>query len=342
MVGRRKNNLELGMARLYVYEGKRHDTYYTIDRNNKYINLGHDLLEAKRQLLEMEGRAPQRGTVEDYLEQLMAARLKMVKARKLAQSTWDTNELEVIQLNKAFGKMDPPAVRPKHVWQYLHQTRGAENPVRANREIALLSTMYNRLIGAGVVDINPCNGVERNNEESRTRLVTDTEFKAFLKFCTRRSESGKRMALAAYIAYLTGKAQGQILKMTRHQISHEGIAFSARKRGAGTLVEWTARLRKLVRYALAMPCTVSPLYVIHTQSGTPYTSDGFKSNWQRLMNEWVEQGNERFTFHDLRAKAVTDLTEQGRKASDLTGHRQESTVARVYDRRRLRKSKAVK
>lgn len=342
MVGRRKNNLELGMSRLYVYEGKRHKTYYTVDRNNKYINLGRDLIEAKRQLLELEGEAPERGTVADYLDQLMDARQKLVKAKKLAQSTYSSNELEIIQLNKAFGKMDPAAIRPMHVWKYLHVFRGAESPVRANREIALLSTMFNSLIGAGVVDVNPCNGVERNREEARTRLVNDAEFTEFLKFCARRSESGKRMAIAAYIAYLTGKAQGQVLKLTRHAILPEGIAFSARKRGAGTLVEWTPRLRRMVRYALAMPSTVAPLFVIHTKDGTPYTSDGFKSVWQRLMNAWCDRGNERFTFHDLRAKAVTDMIDQGRKASDLTGHRQESTINRVYDRRRLRKSKAVK
>ena len=342
MVGRRKKNLDLGMSRLYVYEGKRHDTYYTVTRNNKYVNLGNDLLEAKRILLEMEGEAPERGTVADYLEQLMADRRKQVKAKKLSQETVDTNDLEVIQLNKAFGKMDPAKVKPKHIWLYLHTHRGAENPVRANREIALFSKMFNRLVGAGIVDRNPCQGVERNEETPRDRLVGDKEFMAFLKFCVRRNESGRRMALAAYIAYLTGKAQGQILKLTRHQLEVDGIRFQARKRGAGTLVLWTSRLRKRVRYALAMPCNIAPIYVIHTKDGTPYTSDGFKSNWQRLMNEWCNLGYERFTFHDLRAKAVTDVIDQGRKASDLTGHRQESTIDRVYDRRRLRKSKAVK
>lgn len=330
------------MARLYVYEGKRTTTYYTVDRNNKYINLGHDLYEAKRILLEMEGEAPERGTVAAYLEQLMADRTRLVKAKKLAQSTLDTNELEVVQLNRAFGKMDPAAIKPSHVWQYMHTHRGAENPVRANREIALLSTMFNRLMGQGVVDRNPCHGVERNEEAPRTRLVGDTEFRAFLKFCFRKSKAGERMALAAYIAYLTGKAQGQVLKLTRNHLERDGIAFQARKRGAGTLVQWTSRLRRLVRYALAMPCNIAPIYVIHTQDGTPYTADGFKSNWQRLMNEWCEMGHERFTFHDLRAKTVTDMIEQGRKASDLTGHRQQSTIDRVYDRRRLRKSKAVK
>lgn len=65
--------------------------------------------------------------------------------------------------------------------------------------------------------------------------------------------------------------------------------------------------------------------------------------WDECLNrEWVEAGNERFTFHDLRAKAVTDVEEQGRDAIDLTGHRQQSTVESVYDRRRIRKARAVK
>lgn len=342
MVGRRKSNLELGMSRLYVYEGKRKNTYYTIDRHNKYINLGHDLREAKRQLLEMEGEAPEPGTVADHLDDLVAARWRLVRAGKLAASTVETNEGELFHLKKAFGKMKPPAVKPSHVWLYLHKYRGAESPVRANREIALLSTLFNALMGAGIVDRNPCVGVERNGESPRDRLVSDGEFKAFLKFCWRRSDAGKRTALAAYIAYLTGKALSQTLRLTRRQLLRDGIEFGKRKRGAGTLVLWTVRLRKMVRWSIAMSSDIEPMFVVHTQSGTPYTADGFKSIWQRLMNEWVALGHERFTFHDLRAKAVTDLEDQGRKASNLTGHRQESTVARVYDRRRLRKSLAVK
>ena len=51
---------------------------------------------------------------------------------------------------------------------------------------------------------------------------------------------------------------------------------------------------------------------------------------------------ERFTFHDGRAKAVTAVIEEGGKASELTGHRLESTVAKVYDRRRKRTSAPVR
>ncbi len=330
------------MDRLYAYNGKRTTTYYTITPQNKRINLGHDLREAKKRLLELDGEIAAPGTVADHLDDLIKERQKKVASGKLAASTLESNELEVIQLKKAFGKMLPTDVRPTHVWAYLHKFRGAESPVRANREVSLLSTLFNRLMGAGVVDRNPCVGVERNDEEARTRLVEDKELRDFCKFAWRRSDAGKRASLAVAIAYLTGKAQGQILKLTRQQLQPEGISFGKRKRGAATLVGWTRRLRKLVDAAVGLPCNIEPMFVIHNQAGTPYTSSGFKSIWQRLMNEWVEAGHERFTFHDLRAKAVTDVTEQGRKASDLTGHRTEAVVARVYDRRAVRKSMAVR
>ena len=121
-----------------------------------------------------------------------------------------------------------------------------------------------------------------------------------------------------------------------------GWQRAGRKRGAATLVRWTRRLRRYVDAAIAMPSTSESMYVIHGQSGSPYTSQGFKTFVQRLMAKWVEQGRERFRFHDLRAKAVTDLVGRGRKASELTGHRNEATPARVYDRRRVRKADAVR
>jgi len=93
---------------------------------------------------------------------------------------------------------------------------------------------------------------------------------------------------------------------------------------------------------LGAASNVASMYLIYNRHGQPYTSNGFKAMWQRLMKIWVEKGNERFTFHDLRAKAVTDMIEDGRKTSELTGHRTESIPAKVYDRRVVRKSQAVR
>ena len=48
MIGRRKTGLHLGMSRLYEYRGRRVTTYFTITPDNRRINLGHNLKEAKR------------------------------------------------------------------------------------------------------------------------------------------------------------------------------------------------------------------------------------------------------------------------------------------------------
>lgn len=353
MVGRRKTASSLP-PRMYAYKGKRKDTYYTITASNERINLGHDLLAAKRKLLQLEEGQSIAGTIGELLDDYLKEIDDLVKDGKRSQNTLDSNKLEIVQLKKAFGSMVPKDLDPPSVWAYLHKYRGKEAPVRANREVSFLQAAFNWARDQGIVRDNPCVGVKRNEEEARTRLVKEDEMDSLIKFCRENghldddserkesSQAGLRVALAARLAYLTSKAQGQILRLHKSQINEEGITFSKRKRGAPTLVQWTDELHKTVDECLALPTKVTSLYLICNRHGQPYTSSGFKSMWKRIMNKWVEEGNEHFTFHDIRAKATTDLIEDGRKASELTGHLTESIPAKVYDRRVVRKAKAVR
>ena len=198
-----------------------------------------------------------------------------------------------------------------------------------------------------------CVGVKPNEEDSRTRLVNDIEMAGLIKFCRENkhlddesprkgSDAGLRVALAAHLAHLTRKAQGEILRLHKSQIGDDGITFGKRKRGAPTMVLWTPALRETMDECLALPNKCTSKHLIHNRYGLPYTSSGFKSMRKRIMNKWVAEGNEYFTFHDIRAKSATDLIEEGRKASELTGHLTESIPAKVYDRRVVRKAKAVR
>jgi integrase len=83
------------------------------------------------------------------------------------------------------------------------------------------------------------------------------------------------------------------------------------------------------------------MFLICNRSGQIYTDSGFKAMWGRVMTSWASQGNERFHFHDLRAKAITKMMEEGRQARDLSGHKTDSMVAKIYDRRSIKRSKAV-
>lgn len=352
MVGRRKKAAPHLPPGLYEYKGKRTTTYYTILKN-KRTNLGHDLMAAKRKLLEIEEGHTQAGTISELLDDYLKEVERLVAAGKRSPLTLEGNYFEVAELKKAFGKMQPAILLPNHVWHYLHKARGLKSPVRANREISLLQAAFSWARDQGIVRDNPCAGVKRNEEAPRERLVTDEELVNFIKFCRNNghldaeserkesSDTGLRIALAARLSYLSGKAQAQILRLHKSQITTGGIMFGKRKRGAAVLVEWTDALRAVVDECLALPTRIESVFLICNRHGQPYSRNGFKTTWQRLMNAWVAAGNERFTFHDLRAKTVTDLIENGRKASELTGHRTEAIPAKVYDRRAVRKAKAV-
>lgn len=363
-MGRRRKKALTLPPRLYEYRGKRATTYYTITPENQRINLGHDLFAAKRGLLDLEVGKSAPGTIGELLDDYLAQVRELVSRGKRAARTPSDNETESVNLKKAFGRMTPEALRPQHVWQYLHKARGRQAPVRANREISFLQAALSWARDQGIVRHNPCIGVKRNEESPRTRRVDDTEFASFLAFArdgkhlaasvASWSDAGKRIAVAAELAYLTGKAQHQVLRLAKSHVSEEGIRFRGRKRGADTLVLWTPALRAVSARAATLRSRVESMYVIYTRDGSPYTDRGFRALWQRLMRAWIDAGkdatadpdersrNQRFTFHDRRAKAITDVIEAGRRASDLTGHRTESVPARVYDRRVERKAPAVK
>lgn len=63
--------------------------------------------------------------------------------------------------------------------QRLITAKGKEAPIRANRAAALLSTMFNRAINAGLwIGKNPVEGVQRFKEQSRDRFLKPNELRA--------------------------------------------------------------------------------------------------------------------------------------------------------------------
>lgn len=76
-------------------------------------------------------------------------------------------------------------------------------------------------------------------------------------------------------------------------------------------------------------------YVLVTKSGRPYTGEGFRACWQRVMEKWERLGRERYTFHDIRALCATKC-ETPEIAMRLLGHSNISMTLRVYRRGRER------
>lgn len=99
-------------------------------------------------------------------------------------------------LMNVFGKMHPSDLSPMHVAKYLDM-RGKVAPVRANREKIPLSHMSSIAMRWGIVDTNPCCGVERNTETPRNRFVTDDELNNFCKYAEGQGEIGRMLSAVA-------------------------------------------------------------------------------------------------------------------------------------------------
>jgi integrase len=234
-------------------------------------------------------------------------------------------------LGAHFGQMTPQEVKPRHVRDFLDVDTGK---IHRNRMVAVLSTVFNRAIGKWCVDDdlrNPCVKVERHPTKPRDRYVTDEEFAAFRAICLPQCK------LAMDLALLTSQRQGDLIRLTWDQIEVSGpreswaIRVRQGKTGKQMRIKISPALERVLDLADALPPALPREYVIRNRLGEPYTSDGFRAMWQRFMRQFEKAGHERFSFHDLRAKSISDNPSL-QAASSLAGHVDPKVTTRVYDR----------
>jgi integrase len=234
----------------------------------------------------------------------------------------------------AFGHMRPGAFKPTHAAQYLHAARKDARAVRANREIAALASAFNYGMAMGLVDANPCRGVRRNKERPRTRSVSIAEVNALLELAEARGGAALMVALIAVTIALTGRRRGDILALPVTALTSDGIEISDRKTERfgqrRYLVAWSPLLERVV----AQAAQVRPVgeYVFPTRTGQPYSDSGFKTEWNKLIKLYEAKTGDRFRAHDLRALYVSAMLDRGH---DPNTHQNQTTMRRVYDRRRL-------
>lgn len=278
----------------------------------------------------------------ELIGECMKAREAAVAHGELSPRTLADNRTEAQNLIGFFGRMRPRDVKPLHVGEYK-RLRGGQARVRCNRELSFLSAVFAYGLENGYVLQNPTVGIRHHRERPRTRLVSDDEWREFYAFAQTQGRGARTVVAIANVAYLSNQRREDVLDLHLSQLQEEGIAFSQKKGGEAVrvLIEWTPTLREAVEYAKSLRRKITSLYLFCSRRGQPYTDAGFKATWNRVQIRWHEAGRERFTFHDLRAKGISKMKAQGRKASEISGHMTESTAERVYDRRRLRKGKAV-
>jgi len=240
------------------------------------------------------------------------------------------------QLLKFFD--DPPApleaIEPQHVVQYLRQ-RGKTAPVRANREKALLSAIWNFARSSGYTALaNPCAGVKGHKESGRDQYIEDEMFALVYQ----HAEQPLRDALDLF--YLTGQRIADTLKMDERDIRDNRLAVKQGKTNAKRRIEITGELKVVIDRIMARKDghKIRTSRLIVMDNGQPMTSSMLRGRFDAAREAaGVEKGD--FQMRDLRAKAGTDKAESSGdilQARDQLGH---TTVVMTenYIRKRIGK-----
>lgn len=327
---------------------KRGYTYRYHPVGGKPINLGHDLQQALQKVLDMTGQAQDA----DTLDALWRIYQDGPDWAKLSDGSKDGHAQSSKPLLKVFGAAQPWQIKPKDIARYLRVER-ANAPVRANREVALLSNLMNLAVERGLIDENPCKQVRRNTEQPRTEAPDADVFARFNEWVIRQTPQQKIIGMMAECSALGGSRGIEFRDLAWPQIDEKAKVIRikrAKQRGAKRgqvidLIEITPALQDLidrlksVRRERGVDC----LYVFPTRDNNPYTASGLKSMWSKTRAAAVVAGaikeSEKFTFHDLRAYYATQHKQITGALPDM--HANPATTARVYDRNKEIKRRAL-
>lgn len=243
------------------------------------------------------------------------------------QKDYRKYSLKVISV---FGKMPPNSIKPEHVRKYLDK-RGVKSRTQANREKAFMSRVFRWGFERGKVKGNPCKGVKQFKEVARDRYITNAEYAALYKV------SPPVVQVAMELAYLCCARQADVLEMKKSQLVEEGIMIKQSKTSVAQIKAWSPRLESVVKACNALPLKsgMSSIFVVHQPSGSKYTRDGFNSRWMKAKEaarEAYPNLDFNFTFHDLKAKGISDLSGNIYDKQAISGHKNVEQTAR-YNRK---------
>lgn len=218
---------------------------------------------------------------------------------------------------------------------------GSEGKVRANREKALFSHVWNKAREWGLTDCpNPCMGIKGFRETGRDTYIDDETFKAVYD----AADAPTRDAMD--IAYLSGQRPADVLKITRGDLKDGELWFTQNKTGTKLRIVIEGELASVIERIKSRKHKVQSMALIVDEKGRPLTASALRGRFDKARDAAMSKaGNDDlakrikgFQFRDLRAKAGTDKegTDGMSAAKDLLAHADES-MTRNYVRHRVGK-----
>lgn len=196
-------------------------------------------------------------------------------------------------------------------------------PTQSNRVLALLSVLCNYAKNSDDYDLshNPCDGLRRNKEVSRTRLLSEQEIKLFIDTLeTYRADRPDAYAFLMLLVH-TGARKSELSNMRWGDIKHDRIELREHKTdrtGHLRIIQLSDAAQEIIR---ALP------------RGRSMDDHVLRVRNPRALFERVckDAGIEDFRIHDIRHLYASIAAMAGRSLAEvgaMLGHRNTSTTAR--------------
>lgn len=316
--------------------GKVWTGYYYRDASGKEIPLGTDLNKARLKWAELEAKekpadlTTMKGIFDRYVRDVIP---------KKGERTQKDNMAELKQLRPTFDEAPIDSITPYNIAGY-RDARSAK--VRANREIALLSHVFNMAREWGLTEReNPCQGIRKNREAPRDYYANAAIWDAV--YAVAEQELKEAMDLG----YLTGQRPADVLIMRSDDT--EGDYFLVTQGKTGQKLRILMRtdagensLGRLVREIGERNAGHPSKYLLINKYGKRMTKGMLRLRWdkarEKAQQNAIEQGDPLlaakiggFQFRDIRPKAASEIIDIG-DASLLLGHSKQEITKRVYRR----------
>lgn len=297
--------------------------YYYYDAGSKprkEIPLGKDYAMAVKKWSELE--IDQKPRYQELITfRYVADRYIREVLKTKAPATQKDNLRELKQLYLIFD--NPPApidqIRPVHILKYMDYRAQQGAPIRAKREKALFSHVFNKAREWGYTDKpNPCAGIRGASEKGRKDVyITDQMYQSVYH----NAEQSLRDAMD--LAYLTAQRPSDVLKMSEQDIHDGALNVTQNKTKTKIRIEIQGELTLLISRIAKRKShyKIRSLNLIVDKNGHRLTASALREQFDRAREKaGIEKSL--FQFRDLRSKAATDKTESSdiRSAQKQLGH----------------------
>lgn len=247
---------------------------------------------------------------------------------ELAIRTQDDYRQHQKKLLAVFGKMKADDIKIEQVRIYMDK-RGVTSKNQANQEVSSMSRVFGWGFERGYVRNNPCKGIRKFTLVDRDVYIPDEDYLAIYE------HARVEVQVAMEISYLCAAREGDVFDLKIPDLRADGIFIEQNKTGKKQIKKWTPRLQAAISLASKHFANKSAAgYVIPSPSGGKMNKKTFNTWWNNAKKAAALKLGRPIqgTFHDIKAKAISDYEGSSKEKQLFSGHKTESQVV-TYDRK---------